>query len=457
MFWLEDKCRDTLLSYLPKKDLASLRLVCHDFGVQAAPKLFSNIHIPFDSSTFTKASKISELDRIGRHVKKVTFKLQHSQKTFLPPLVDPQTGEEVTFTYNPRVEERSSTSPNYGDAWTTDLLTRQYPPLFHAATNVHAFVRAFGTMPNIKHLRVKCPGYDVSHRYRRSVIDYALISLRIAVEENQFSALRTLAIAPIHPGGLMYLSPLIGFGASPKSANKWTRIRNLIIHTHILLSGAADQEPNHLMLLQTYLRNFQANLQTFDFRWIGTKGPLPMRMPSSAALNIGRHPAFARTTDDLPSSISTYKGPRPLHFPKLEFVDLENIAASASEIAAFWSSHKTIRNLHWDHIELTSGTWDDVHRIPIKSPEPVSKQVEFADIPIMLAPSMVAAAPAPKPIEPIDIFRRSIEQPKRQSFVSKWPTAKGRRPTATQKMREGWHGCEEHLKKVLRGNVFSWI
>jgi hypothetical protein len=320
-------------------------------------------------------------------------------------------------------------------------------------------------MPNIRHLRVKCPGYDVSHRYRRSVIDYALISLRIAVEQNQFSALRTLTIAPIHPGGLMYLSPLIGFGASPRSASKWTRIRNLIIHTHILPSGAGDQEPNHLMLLQTYLRNFQPNLQTFDFRWIGTKGPLPMRMPSSSALNIGRHPAFARTTDDLSSASGTIKGPRPLHFPKLEFVDLENIAASASEIATFWSSHKTIRNLHWGHIELTSGTWEDVHRS--SSPQKVTESV-FADIPIMLAPSMVAAAPAvaaapppppPPPAEPIQFLRPSMEQqpPKWQPFVSKWPTAKGRRPTATQKMREGWHGCEEHLKKVLRGNVFSWI
>jgi hypothetical protein len=466
MFWLEDDCRNTLLSYLPKRDLANLRLVCHEFGVQAAPKLFSSINIAFDSSTFTKSSKVAELDRIGRHVKKVTFTLPHSKKTFLPPLVDPQTGEEVNFTYNPKVEERTSTAPNYGDAWTTDLLTRQYPPLFHAATNVNAFVRAFALMPNIKHLRVKCPGYDTAHRYRRSVIDYALISLRIAIEQNDFSALRSLTIAPIHPGGLMYLSPLIGFGASPKSASKWTRIRNLTVHTHILPSRAADQEPNHLMLLQTYLRNFQANLQTFDFRWIGAKGPLPTRTPSSAALNIGRHPAFARTTDDIPSAAIVGKGPKPLHFPRLEFVDLENIAASASDIATFWSSHETIRDLHWDHVELTSGTWDDVHRSPKKVHRgPFSKQVEFADIPIMLAPSMVAAAATAatttprKPGEPIEIVQRQAPGCFRRESVmsSKWPTAKGRRPTATQKMREGWHGCEEHFKKVLRGNVFNWI
>lgn len=460
MVWLDESCRKRILSHLPKQDLINLRLVCHDFGVQVAPRLFAGIRITFDSTTFTKASKIAELERIGHHVKKVSFNLPHSSRTFLPPLINPESGAELNFTYSPQVQETSPSSPKYGDTWTTDLLTRQYPPLFHAATNVHAFIRAFACFVNLKHLKIQCPDYDNANRYRRSIVDYALISLRIAVEQNELNALRSLTIAPMHPGGLMYLSPLIGFGASPKSASRWMRIRNLTIHVNMLPSTITDDEPNHFMLLQTYLRNFQSNLQTLDFRWIGDSGPLPVKTAANPTLRIGRHPAFApQTPDDSPSS-SPVSGPRRLHFPKLEVVDIKNVAASAADISAFWTSHETIKELHWESVQLTGGTWDDVYHHAIEKSKPSSsskKPAEFADIPIMLAPSMSGHFPRAMTRTETDHRPRSHRRdaprapPKCESAKAK-PLA-----STSSRIREGWHGCEQHLKKVLRGGVFNWI
>lgn len=469
MVWLDEKCRDKVLSYLPREDLRNVRLVCHDFAVQSTPRLFSNIKITFDSNTFTKASKIAELDRIGSHVKKLTFNLPHSRRTFLPPLIDPETGSEFHFTYVPKVGDTGATK--YGDPYTTDLLTRQYPPLFHAATNVNAFIRAFSALSNLRHLRVQCPDYDTSSRYRRSVVDYALISLRIAVEQNDFVSLRSLSLSPIHPGGLIYLSPLIGFGASPRSVSRWTRVRNLTIHTHMLPSCATENEPNHFMLLQTYLRNFQSNLQTFNFRWIGDKGPLPIKVDCKSTLNLGKHPAFVPpkgSSDSLAPSPGHIKGPRPLHFPKLEVVDIENITAHARDITAFWRSHETIHELHWESVALLSGCWDDVHRAaspPTHTPSPAPTQGEvFADIPIMLAPTLLESKSSyPKRMTRVEVVEillppTTYTLPSTTFKKPKWSASpKPKTMGASQKVREGWHGCEEQFKKVFRGSVFSWI
>ncbi|TKA62806.1 hypothetical protein B0A55_11248 [Friedmanniomyces simplex] len=113
-FWLEDKCRDTFLSHLPKDDLASLRLVGHDFGVRAAPALFSDLSITFKTGTFTRPARLAALDRLGFYVKTLRFSVPHTPETFLPPLVEPDTGEELSFTYTPQVTPCAG-RPKYGD------------------------------------------------------------------------------------------------------------------------------------------------------------------------------------------------------------------------------------------------------------------------------------------------------------------------------------------------------
>lgn len=135
-FWLNDSCRDNLLDHLENEDLASIRLVCHDFSSRAAPRLFESITSTFKTSTFSKPARIEALSRVGRHVKTFTFHMPHSSDTFLPPIVDPMTGEEKKFNYEPQLQNSQNCpgkdkTPKYGSWEMQDLLVKQYPPLFH--------------------------------------------------------------------------------------------------------------------------------------------------------------------------------------------------------------------------------------------------------------------------------------------------------------------------------------
>ncbi|CAK3744709.1 Hypothetical predicted protein [Lecanosticta acicola] len=424
-FWLEDRCRETFLSFLPKHDLASLRLACHDFSVRAAPALFNDLKITFKTNTFTKPSRLAALDRLGFYVKTVRFEFPHTSETFLPPLVDPETGAELSFTYTPPMHESSSLKrPKYGDLGTTEILTRQYPPIFHAATNVPAFVRAFSAFVNLEHLAISCPGYQAAQRYRRSTVDYALISLRIAIEKNSLNALEALTLAPIHPGGLLYLSPMLGFGASPRSASRWARIRKLTIHADTLLApsppSAADVEPDHFKLLQTFLRNFQPNLHTLHFRWLGGKGAFPVKAspPSSSNLCVS------------------------------------NVTTTAAEIRTFLSSHKRkLQDLNLEDFHLARGTWDEALR-PLTARHRHRQQPPMkGEIPIMLFPAAMERVGGAEHGEGGGRLRMSSTasiSACTSTSTSRWG------PLKAKKVREGLLGCEMQLRKVLRGSAFPW-
>jgi hypothetical protein len=200
-FWLTDRCREHLISALPKQDLANLRLVCHDFSARAAPTLFEDLQITFRPGVLTRPARLAALDRLGHHVKHLTFSIPHTTESSLPPLIHPETGEEVNFTYTPQTDASNARQAKYGDEDITELLAHQYPPLFHAATNVPAFIRALSCFVHLKHLEVSCPGSEASlvHQSRRSTVDFALISLRIAMERSYMNALDTLTLSPIHP------------------------------------------------------------------------------------------------------------------------------------------------------------------------------------------------------------------------------------------------------------------
>ncbi|KAK4998484.1 hypothetical protein LTR28_013666, partial [Elasticomyces elasticus] len=275
-FWLAERCRDSFLSHVEKEDLPSIRLVCHDFRERASPRLFDELDITFKASTFTKPARIAALDRIGHHVNTLNFSLPHTTETFLPPLIDPVTGEERSFTYVPQVKPPATIidkirQPKYGDWETTDVLIKQYPPLFHAATNVAAFVRAFTSLSNLTHLKLGCPGQDAAQRYRRSTVDYALISLRIAIERAPLTSLHTISLLPIHASGLQYLSPLLGYGATPGSPRRWSQIRILTLHVESLPPHDTASAPAHLKLVHAYLRTFAPTLTHLAFRWLGDR------------------------------------------------------------------------------------------------------------------------------------------------------------------------------------------
>ncbi|OKO90261.1 hypothetical protein PENSUB_13394 [Penicillium subrubescens] len=181
--WRRESICKRLNHDLSTNDLISCRLVCRDLAAQSAPDLFTDITIRFRCRSLSRPSRVSALERIGHHIRQVTFIIAHTAETFLPPVIDAGTGKEQTFVYTPQHQQGPPRSPKYGTWEMTDLLLKQYPPLFHAATDVPSFVRVLSLMKNLRHLRITCEGQPPSHRYRRSVVDYTLISLRIAAEQ----------------------------------------------------------------------------------------------------------------------------------------------------------------------------------------------------------------------------------------------------------------------------------
>jgi hypothetical protein len=419
--------------------------------MRAAPALFEDLNITFKTSTFTKPARLAALDRMGFYVKTLNFNLLHSKETFLPPLVEPDTGAELSFTYTPQIQPPSPRRPKYGDAGTNEILTRQYPALFHAATNVPAFIQAFSSFVNLEHLKVSCPGYHASQRHRRSTVDYALISLRIAVEQNSLNALTRLTLAPIHLGGLMYLAPVIGYGASPRSASRWSCIQHLTIHSSTLPSAATTAEPDHMKLLQSYIRNFQRNLSSLIFRWDGDKGPMPIQQPVMSETVQGQHPAHRNEAGALQQPPTRHRGSPAPHFPKLRQLEIENVACSAMEVSAFVACHKrTLEELNFEDTTLTNGTWDEALAPLTRQARRVRHQ-ETADIPIMLSPT--SASPFSAPMERIDVTNEGTRR--RSLRLSRWLYGRRSKPVSARKVREGLLGCEEQLKKVL-GGVLPW-
>lgn len=329
-FWLTDSCREQVISSLPKPDLANLRLVCHDFKTRCAPTLFENLDVNFKASTFTRPSRLAALGRLGPYVKHLTFRIAHTSETLLPPLIHPETGEELNFTYTPQTGPTQSRQAKYGDEDITELLIHQYPPLFHASTNVPAFVRGFSCFANLTHLEISCPGSAADTLSRRSTVDFALISLRIAIERNCLNALDTMTMSPIHSGGLLALSPLIGCGATPASAKIWACIKHLSIS--VIKSSPPRSQPEQQndpnKLLSSYLATFQRNLLSLRFAWLGRKGPLPLHQPISAHNTSPSHhhskPALHQPN---------------LHFQRLNTLHIQNACAQSSDVRALALRH----------------------------------------------------------------------------------------------------------------------
>jgi hypothetical protein len=414
------------------------------------------------------------LDRIGHHVKTFTFNMPHSPETFLPPLLDPVTGEQRTFVYTPQVrtsKSREERQPKYGSWETTELVIHQYPPIFHAATNVSSFIRAFRSLPNLRHLKISCPGQEESHRYRRSAVDYALISLRIAIERTSLPLLDTLSLISVHPAALHDLQPLCGLGSTPNSGRRWSQIQNL----NIEMSSFPFDVPSrteHLRILHSYLRFFSASLTRLTFKWLESKGLSPLSLDSEQVLSMDAAPPSPRSSD----SPTRPRTPKPLRFPQLQYMRLENAVMDSFQISAFIQNHRqTLQEFIFEDIKLRSGDWDDAlsplhtmankrSRPPVEIPIGKSSQLLFGefsfaeamDVPCILSP--VDAVPEPIVMETLE------PQPEPVKGLAKWLPRRHknrkltRSPNVLQKEyrpHREWSGTK-HLKDVLRTSVFPW-
>ncbi|KAK2739214.1 hypothetical protein FQN57_006657 [Myotisia sp. PD_48] len=445
-FWSTDLARDAVLENLSTDDLLNVRLACHEFSARAAPFLFKRIEIEFRSGTFTRPARMAALERIGHHVKSLTFKMAHSNSMFLPPLIDPFTGEEHTIVYtaqiHPSPESRLSV-PKYGTLEMTDLLTKQYPPIFHAATNIPSFIRAFKSFTSLKHLTVSCPGQTPSYRYRRSAVDYALISLRIAIEQVPLKSLKSLSLLPIHPGALLYLRPNIGFGVSPAGQKRWAQIKTLKIVMNSFPFGPG-QPVDQLKLIHTYLQGF-SRLSRLFFRWEGEKGPCPVSLATEPCLVEDKYlgPIY-------PSLNQPRCRLRPLKFPSLRHIEIENAIMDAVQVSSFILEHRhTATEFNFEQTVLRSGSWDDA-LAPLTyitgNELWKKKQEEVMDVPLILS----AAG-----MEIRQLQRVIMEQSKRNTRTKQF-RAYSNIQRATSRTRELLSSGPDHMKRFLRASVFSW-
>jgi hypothetical protein len=361
--WRDEGLRSSLLSYMDTATISSLRLTESEYCELTTPALFIRTRLTFTPSALTRHSRLEALRRIGHHIQHLTFSMPHTDATFLPPLLNPVTGREVTFLYTPQtsaaavIQRRKYGSPELGE-----FLTQQYPPIFHAATNVPAFINAMSHMPNLRHLTISCPDQDPAQRYRRDAVDYALISLRIAIERSPLTCLEKLSLSHIHPSGLHYLRYRSGFGCTPSAGRRWKQIKKLSITMDSWDFLSERPGLDHLKILDDYIRSFSSNLEKVSFGWNGRKGPCPFTLFTD--------PLFAppKTTAKLFAEVTSPMSPLPaapprtaMSFPILRYMQVRNATMAAGQVADFILEHRhKVREFDFENIFLIKGgTWEE--------------------------------------------------------------------------------------------------
>lgn len=358
-----DHIQHHLFPLLSTADICALREASSACCNLVTKRLFTRIHVTFTPQTFTKPSRVAALGRIGHHIEHLTFYSPHSEATFLPPLIHPLTGHEISFLYTPHTSMGSVlTRPKYANSELGEILTQQYPPLFHAATNVPSFINALKSIPNMRHLTIRCPGQNPTERYRRDVIDYALISLRIAVERAPLTKLSKLSLSSLHPSAFNYLRHVHGLGTVPSAARRWKQIKKLHISVESWDFYGPSPGLDHLKIIDDYIRNFAPSLEKFTFAWHGNKGPCPIALSAD--------PLFAppRTSKKLFHEVTSPMSPlpsrpsrSPIHFPKLRHLQIRNATMNAPQLKELIASHShTVKEYDFENVVLVNnGNWEE--------------------------------------------------------------------------------------------------
>ncbi|KAH6844940.1 hypothetical protein B0I37DRAFT_172047 [Chaetomium sp. MPI-CAGE-AT-0009] len=371
--WQNDTIREKLFELLPKEDICAVRLANSACCNLVTKRLFLRTNLTFSANSLNKASRIDALSRIGHHIEHLTFSFPHSNATFLPPLIHPQTGEVICFLYNPHTSaESGATRPKYGNSELGEILTQQYPPLFHAATHVPSFINALKHMTNMRHLTIKTPGQNPTERYRRDIVDYALMSLRIALERAPLTKLSKLTLSGVHASAFTYLRHAPGFGALPSASVRWRQIRKLYISVESWDFYGPSPGLDHLKVIDDYIRSFAPRLDKLSFTWLGRRGPCPIALSGD--------PLFAppRNSKKLFNEVTSPMSPlpprpfrRPLVMPRLRSMSVRNATMNVDQLRGLVSSHKhTVREFDFENVALIKGgSWDEA-LAPLTEGEP---------------------------------------------------------------------------------------
>ncbi|KAI0186740.1 hypothetical protein EV127DRAFT_345671 [Xylaria flabelliformis] len=360
--WQDSRIRDALFEELPKEDICNVRLANSACCNLVTKRLFLRTHLTFTANSFTRLPKIQALSRIGHHIEHLTFYFPHSNATFLPPLIHPQSGREISFLYTPHTSMGSVLErPKFANEGLGEILTSQYPPLFHAASNVPSFINAMKHLMNIRHLTIKTPGQDPKERYRRDIVDYALISLRVAIERAPMKKLNKLSLS-VHPSAFLYLRPTQGFGCSPSAGRRWKQIRKMHINVDSWDFYGPSPGLDHLKIIQDYLCNHSTSLEKLSFTWYGRKGPCPIALAADPLFAPPRNSLklFREVTSPM-SPLPQVPPRKPVVFRKLRYLAVRNATMNAAQVADLVASHQhCVREFDFENSVLISdGNWDD--------------------------------------------------------------------------------------------------
>ena len=361
--WQEEAVREKLFELLDKEDICAVRLANSACCNLVTKRLFIRTHLTFTANTFTKSSRIQALSRIGHHIEHLTFYFPHSDATFLPPLIHPQSGREICFLYTPHTSMASALlRPKYANSELGEILTQQYPPLFHAASNVPSFINAMKLLSNIRHVTIKTPGQDPKERYRRNIVDYALMSLRISLERAPLTKLNKLSLSGVHPSSFNYLRHLPGFGASPSAARRWRQIRKLYISVESWDFYGPSPGLDHLKIIDDFIRTFAPQLEKFAFTWTGRRGPCPLALAGDPLFAPPRHTKklFNEVTSPM-SPLPAWPPRSPVMMPRLRAMTVRNATMNAPQLQGLIRGHKaTVREFDFENVALIKGgSWDD--------------------------------------------------------------------------------------------------
>lgn len=361
--WQDDTIRETLFDILQKEDICNVRLASSACCNLVTKRLFLRTHLTFTANTFTKQSRVQALSRIGHHIEHLTFYFPHSDATFLPPLIHPETGREISFLYTPHTSMASVLArPKFANTELGDILTQQYPPLFHAASNVPSFINAMKHIPNMRHITIKTPGQNPKERYRRDIVDYALVSLRISLERASLKKLTKLSLSSVHPSAFTYLRHVPGFGCTPSAGRRWKQIRKLHISVESWDFYGPSPGLDHLKIIDDYIRNFSGCLEKLTFAWLGRKGPCPVSLASDPLFAPPRssQKLFNEVTSPM-SPLPPTPGRKPIRFRKLRILSIRNATMNAPQVAELVADHQhCVREFDFENVVLINdGSWDE--------------------------------------------------------------------------------------------------
>ncbi|KAF8475784.1 hypothetical protein BDZ91DRAFT_649855 [Kalaharituber pfeilii] len=365
-----NRIRHAVLSHLDPSDLASLRQVSTLFCKKFTPAAFKTLTVTFRPLTFDSARFVA-FERIGHHVKKFRFVFPHTEETYMWPMLDPQSGKLVNLVFKPgaRLGERKN-GAIFGSKRMDELVLQKYGILMRAAVDTGSFVEALRMMPNVTKIIVSCPGMPIGEPGRRSIVDYALWSLRIAIERSGPQGLRSLHLDPVHMTGLQYFLPgAMALGSKIDGHKAWTNIRSLTLNISawrpLAKAGNGSRYITNLKFLHQYMEYFKF-VRKLKFAWTPeARGVCPL------------------TLDKLlyPPGNSIqhqWAGPnRALNFNKLCKLKLTNVAADAAALKAFLFRHvSTFKRWSLDGVYFVNGTLDDALP-PVKVTTVRDKHIEL--------------------------------------------------------------------------------